>query len=237
MSVAVQVPEDLSPQGAAFLARCKRPRALVFDWDNTLVDTWQVIHFALARTFEAMGRPAWTLEETRQRVRQSAREAFPRLFGDRAEEASEIFYGTFEAAHLDRLAPLPGAAGLLSELATGRRYLAVVSNKRGDLLRREADHLDWSRHFAALVGANDAAADKPAQAALDLALGQSGIAPGRDLWVIGDTDIDLRFATCHGCTAVLLRAEAPAAGEFQDCPPDLYLPDCAALVQVLRALE
>ena len=34
------------------------PRAIIFDWDNTLVDVWPAIHDALNTTFVAMdGRP------------------------------------------------------------------------------------------------------------------------------------------------------------------------------------
>ncbi len=237
MIVATSASDAQSWDSAAFLAECQRPRALVFDWDNTLVDTWQVIHFALKHTFEAMGREPWTPQETRERVRQSAREAFPRLFGDRAEEASEIFYRTFESTHLDQLTPLTGAASLLADLAASRRYLAVVSNKRGDLLRREADHLGWSRYFAALVGANDAPEDKPARPAFDLALGDSGIAPASDVWYVGDTDIDLLFAKEVGCVGVLVRAEPPQPGEFDGCLPDLYLADCASLSLALRDID
>ena len=60
-----------------------RPAALLFDWDNTLADTWPAIHHALAVTFRAMDREPWTLEETRARVRASARDSFPALFGSR----------------------------------------------------------------------------------------------------------------------------------------------------------
>ncbi|MFT5702654.1 MAG: phosphoglycolate phosphatase [Rickettsiales bacterium] len=28
------------------------PKAIIFDWDNTLVDSWSVIHFALNKTME-----------------------------------------------------------------------------------------------------------------------------------------------------------------------------------------
>ena len=69
----------------------RKPRALIFDWDNTLVDTWPTIHEALSHTFEAMGVEPWTLEQTRQRVRRSMRESFPELFGDRWTHARDIF--------------------------------------------------------------------------------------------------------------------------------------------------
>ena len=83
-----------------------RPEAVLFDWDNTLVDTWVVIHQALKTTFESLGEEPWTLEETKVRVRQSAREAFPRLFGARAEEAKKTFYRAFEDSHLELLREL-----------------------------------------------------------------------------------------------------------------------------------
>ena len=51
----------------------QKPRALIFDWDNTLVDTWPTIHEALRQTFNAMDLEPWTLAETRQRVRKSMR--------------------------------------------------------------------------------------------------------------------------------------------------------------------
>ena len=63
----------------------ERPRGILFDWDNTLVDSWAVIHEALVVTFEAMGLAPWTLDETKQRARHSLRDAFPRLFGPRWE--------------------------------------------------------------------------------------------------------------------------------------------------------
>ena len=46
-----------------------RPTALIFDWDNTLVDTWPTIHDALNTMLPQMGHEAWTLSETKQRVR------------------------------------------------------------------------------------------------------------------------------------------------------------------------
>ena len=60
-----------------------RPRAVVFDWDNTLIDSWHAIQDAQNYTLEAFGLQPWTLEETRQRVRGSMRDSYPTLFGTR----------------------------------------------------------------------------------------------------------------------------------------------------------
>jgi len=213
------------------------PRALLFDWDNTLVDTWTVIHHAINRTFAEMGHPQWTLEETRARVRASARDSFPFLFGARAEEATELFYRIFETDHLAKLRAHAGATEMLEGLAgRGDIYLAVVSNKRGPILRREAAHLGWDRFFVRLVGANDATRDKPAAEAVEMALAGSGLAPGPDVWFVGDTDIDMACAVNTGCQPVLLRETPPEDGEFGPQVPRIHVPDCAALLDLIRGL-
>lgn len=216
-----------------------RPKAILFDWDNTLVDSWVVIHHAMTATFEAMGMQPWTLEECRQNVRKSARDSFPLLFGDRADEATAVFYRTYEADHLAKLRALPGAEAMLAALAeTGDLLLGVVSNKRGTLLRLETAALGWDRYFARIVGANDALRDKPAPEVVDFTLAGSGIAAGPAVWFVGDTDIDILCAHNSGCTPVLLRREAPAEGEFGAVSLGGHADSCETFRRlVLAALE
>lgn len=216
----------------------RRPRALLFDWDNTLVDSWPVIHAALADTFTAMGHRPWTLAETRARVRHSLRDSFPALFGERWEAARDVFYDSFERRHIEALAELPGASEMLAALAGEGVALGVVSNKSGHLLRREADHLAWTPRFGALVGAGDAARDKPAPEAAELALagmGQGGLAGG-EVWFVGDSNIDMELAHTAGFLPVLLHAEDDGAPEFASHPPALSLPDCRALAALVSRL-
>ncbi|MFC4351400.1 HAD family hydrolase [Fodinicurvata halophila] len=211
-----------------------KPRALLFDWDNTLVDTWPTIHAALHVTFERFGMPPWSLDEVRQRVRVSAREGFPKLFGDRSNEALDVFYEAFKAQHIEQLSVLEGAAEMLSGLHEAGFYLGVVSNKSGPLLRREVDHLGWARYFSRVVGATDAERDKPAAEPVQLALAESGVMPGKDVWFVGDTDIDLICAQNAGCVPVLLRAEPPGQQEFEEVVPRFYVCDRRSLLALLR---
>jgi phosphoglycolate phosphatase len=71
-------------------SKSERPRAILFDWDNTLIDSWPTIHAATNVVLDAMGLPTWTLEEAKVRVRHSLRDTFPKMFGDRWEEANPI---------------------------------------------------------------------------------------------------------------------------------------------------
>lgn len=207
------------------------PRAIVFDWDNTLVDTWLQLHHAINHTLGAMGHPAWSFEQTKKQVRNSARDSFPRLFGERAGQAMETFHAAFEADHLDRLTELPGTGAALRELSAAGLPLAVVSNKDGAILRREATHLGWQPLFHRLVGAQDAARDKPAVEPVTMALDGSGIVLGPEVWLVGDTDTDMICAHNAGCLPVLLRAEPPGEDEFEAAAPALHVESCRALVE------
>jgi phosphoglycolate phosphatase len=212
-----------------------RPRAILFDWDNTLVDSWATIHAALNIVMAAMNMPEWSLAETKSRVRLSLRESFPRHFGARWEEARQIYLEAFQAIHLERLTPLPGRGELLRALSATGVFLGVVSNKTGALLRREAEWLGWTSFFGSIVGAGDAAADKPAAAPALLALVASGIAAGEAVWLVGDTAVDMQCAINAGCLPVLL-GDAPPDAEFADFPPRLAFSEGAALFRFIRDL-
>lgn len=213
------------------------PKALLFDWDNTLVDSWDVIRAAMNETLLAFDMEPWSPEETRRRVAKSAKDAFPRLFGERWREATEIFYGAFEAGHLDRLRPLPGAGETLQSLGKTGLWLGVISNKRGDLMRAEAEALDWAGYFGGLVGAGDASEDKPAVAPVDLALEGSGLARDRTVWFVGDAPIDIECARNAGVTAVLVGDGHMDPDEQAALLPDLQIPGIGALAGLVRRAD
>jgi len=196
-----------------------RPKAIIFDWDNTLVDSWQVIFEAMNATLDDFSLHPWTMEETQQRVAKSMRDSFPELFGDDWERAGEIFTEHFSAIHLDRLRPLPKAEEALAELANSGVYLGVVSNKRGAFLRAEAEKLGWDRHFSQIIGAGDAPQDKPATDPVNLALNGSGIDLGQGVWFAGDAQIDLECAINADCVPILVREKSPQTDEFTDFQP------------------
>ncbi|HXP96528.1 MAG TPA: HAD family hydrolase [Telmatospirillum sp.] len=205
------------------------PKGIIFDWDNTLVDSWGCIHAAINRTLSAMGHAEWAMDDMKSRVALSLRDSFPALFGARWQEARDVFYAAFEAIHLDYLKPLPGATRMLESLVERGVRLSVVSNKNGNYLRQEAAVLGWDRLFDSLIGATDAEQDKPAVAPVLLAFASMGCAPGEPVWFVGDAAVDMHCAGNSGCVPILLRTESPRPGEFADHPFHLQLEDCAAL--------
>ncbi|NTU76824.1 MAG: HAD family hydrolase [Alphaproteobacteria bacterium] len=199
------------------------PRAVVFDWDHTLVDTWGVITESLNAVRRKFGQELWTEEEARQRSQRALRESFPDWYGKDWEKARDIFYTSYRQSHLDLIKAMPGADELLRFLAGVGVPLFAVSNKNGRDLRLEADKLGWGDYFVALVGATDAAKDKPARDPVDLVLGKGGLkADDLTIWFVGDKPIDVECARHAGLTPVLVGNPEDAALldvglSFSDC--------------------
>ena len=209
-----------------------RPQGILWDWDNTLVDGWLAIAAGLNAAFARFGLPQWTLEEVKGRVRRSLRETFPEMFGAHWEEARDVFYAEVRARHLAVLTPMPGTGEAVAAIAGLGLPQGVISNKQGPLLRAEAAHLGWAPRFRILVGAGDAAVDKPDPAPFRMALPALGL-PAGAVWYVGDTALDMEAARRAGCTAVLLGNAAHDGGP-EAAAPDLAFPDAMALTAYLR---
>ncbi|MCE2926337.1 MAG: HAD family hydrolase [Rickettsiales bacterium] len=180
-----------------------KPKAIIFDWDNTLVNTWPIIHAALVATFEEMGQQPWSFDQTKNRVRKSMRDSFPEIFGANWQQAGEIYQRHYRKNHLSKLEALPRAEEVLSRVKELGLYSVVVSNKKGPNLRQEVEHIGWNPWFDHVVGADDAKRDKPFVDPVHMAFEKTDIKPAADVWFIGDSEIDLECAHNTGCTAIL----------------------------------
>jgi phosphoglycolate phosphatase len=214
-------------------ATLPRPKAVVFDWDDTLVDNWNTALTAMNATLTHMGLPAWSDEEARRHSGPSARDMFQSLFGDRWEEADKVYYDTFCRLVLQNVRVHDGVVQMLDLLAANGVYLAVVSNKRGPLLRQEVSHLGFDKYFSKIIGAGDAAADKPNPAPLLLSLEDSGVDPGADVWFMGDSHTDMRCALDAHCTPVLIETKTPPEDLLIKNPPAARFKNHGQIMELL----
>jgi phosphoglycolate phosphatase len=212
------------------------PAAILFDWDNTLVDSWHSIHGALARTLESMGHEPWDLAETKRRVALSLRDSFPALFGERWEEARQIYYDSFAEIHLAHLKPLPGAPDILERLNKAGIPMGIVSNKSGGFLRKEVAHLGWSSHFRHLIGAGDAKADKPSDLPVRMALEVIGVPADANVWFIGDAPVDMECAANAGIRGLVVRHDEELDEGFIARPPERIFKSWSAFGSFLNEI-
>ena len=182
-------------------------KVILWDWDGTLVDSFPTIHKAHNKTRQAFGLTPWSFAQTKENVARSARDVFPEMFGENAAQAEQIFYESYAELAPHNVVIKPGREAFLHKTqAAGFKHL-LISNKRGDILRRECDGLGWTSFFAAIVGAGDAAADKPSAVPITMAYRQAGLEQQKNHCYVGDAPIDAHTACAASMKSILLLDE------------------------------
>lgn len=180
-----------------------KPKAIIFDWDNTLADTWPLIHKALNKALISFGKEEWSLEKVKNTIHKSMRESFPNLFGNDWQEAGRIYIDSYAHDHLEHLKLLPGTMDLLDSMKKKRIPAFLVSNKIGTTLRKEIANLELNDYFYSVIGAMDANSDKPNTDPVELALsGFDFELNDEDIWFIGDTIADVDCGLNCGYNAI-----------------------------------
>jgi phosphoglycolate phosphatase len=182
----------------------QRPDAIIFDWDDTLVDSYGAIHVAINAARMAFDLPVWSLEEARQNCRRALAETFPQWFGTDWQRAQQIFYASFAEQHIAQLHAQAGAAELLAWLQSKPFKLAVNSNKKSAYLHKEIMHLGWAPFFSCIVGAGDVARGKPAPDGVRLIREKLKISDQATVWYIGDNEVDVATAEAGACLPVII---------------------------------
>jgi len=209
----------------------KLPKAILFDWDNTLVDTWRMAFDAMNLARKALGLSEFTIEEFWSRPHHSMRDAAVDLFGEHFKEGEKLFYEAVEKLHLKELKKLHGAELLLDQVKDLGIYMGIVSNKDGHHLRKEVEHLGWKSHFHKVIGARDMEEDKPSPIPVYAALLNSTIDPSHDVWFVGDSIVDVHCARASGCVPVVVgHGEASRQGDI------IHAKDCQGLANLLLKL-
>jgi len=204
------------------------PKAILFDWDNTLVNNWEPIFIAYKETLKKLGLKKKSRSEIIKNAKYSLRETFPRVFKDDWKKAKKIFYVVFKKIHLQKIKPIPKVEKILKIIKEKKITCGVISNKDGNVLRKEINKLGWKKYFKILVGANEAKKDKPSKYPLLLALNKISLKPNRNIWYVGDNDIDVEFAKKNKCSSIFIENKMFKKKNLKQ-KPDLILKKIEAL--------
>lgn len=188
----------------------RRPKAILFDWDNTLADNWELIRQSINHTFSHFGVEPWSEEEADIKISKSARDLFSEMFPNDTEKAIELFYGYFSANHIKELILIEPTLEIFKLLKEAKIPVAVVSNKKGAFLRKEIDHFGLTPYIPVIVGAGDAEKDKPFAEPVIKAIKELGLDINDDLsqiWYIGDSLTDVQTAKAAKVTPIIIKTK------------------------------
>ena len=211
------------------------PEIVIFDWDNTLVEAWEAIHYAVQATLSHYNKPTWSLEETKINIHRSIRDTIPQYFPEySAEEVAETYRSAYKKMQ-HKITPLQNAIDTINFLHDKQVYIAIISNKQNILLNQEILSLGWQKHFQIIIGAGDLEEDKPSKITVDAVLKQKKAAKEK-IWFIGDSPTDMETAYNAECIPILFGNLEYNKSLYSHCKPKLHCHNHQTLLDYLKKL-
>jgi len=207
-------------------------RAIVFDLDGTLADTFDDLAASVNRVRAARGAPPLSTAEVRSHVgrgsRNLVRAVVPAAGEADVDEVLRAFVLDYSRHLADATRPYPGVIETLQVLSRpGGPAMAVLSNKPEAPARATLSALGLERFFLGVFGGDSLPVMKPDPGALLAVLDRLGVAPGEAI-MVGDSDIDIRTGRAAGVKVALV---ATGLADTASLDPDWRIDDLRALVR------
>jgi HAD superfamily hydrolase (TIGR01549 family) len=207
-------------------------KGVLFDWDGTLLDSFQADSSAYLAMFQEMG-VTWGFEELAQHYSPNWYDVY------RAAGLSEHHWSAADAAwrkHYSGFRPklIPGARKVLT--AVGRRYkLGLVTSGDRDRVLRQLREFRLTKSFHARVCSGDTVHKKPNPEPLSFALQCIGLKPVNCVYV-GDSPEDVQMAKSANVRVIGVLGPFPTEKRLRASKPDLLLTSIADLPAALKQL-
>jgi phosphoglycolate phosphatase len=212
-----------------------RYRAVLFDLDGTLVDSYN----ALAEAVNHARRTHGLHDLTTARIKEFVGDGMERLL-QRAFERTDIsgsvrdaFVSRYDEVCCDESKVLADVESTLERLRNLKVKMAVCTNKPTFFSKKILDFLGLSRHFAAIVGPDLAGARKPEAKHLLVTLESVACDPADALFV-GDMPIDVRAARNSGMDVAVVATGSSTRDQLAAAEPDHFLERFADLLKIVR---
>ncbi len=177
----------------------KRPDAVLFDWDNTLMDHDSFAEPVLHNLIQDLGKPPYpSVDEMNKLWGKNQAQCCERYFpGYTPEQVGHHFHTLSAALPIERAKLLPGALEVLDAFKAKGVPMAIVSNKPQAQLEREVNYLGLSDYFQVLHGDRGNHKLKPDPTMVMETLQHMKIMHGNS-WFIGDMMADAGAARSDG---------------------------------------
>ena len=184
----------------------KTPRAVIFDWDGTLVDTAEASYRCYVRMFESYSLPFD--RETYARTYSPNWYHTFRCMGlaeERWAEADERWLAYFAE---EKIELIDGAGEVIEALTARGIAAAIVTSGSRSRVIREIHAYGLAPHFAHCIFGSDVANKKPHPEALLLCLERLKVEPEHAVYV-GDSPEDVAMARAAGVFSVAVPGPYP----------------------------
>lgn len=213
-----------------------RYRAVLFDLDGTLVDSYTALTEAVNHARRTHGLHELSSMRIKEFVGDGVERLLQRAFErtDIARSVVDAFESRYDEVCCDESKVLADVDATLDKLSELGVEMAVCTNKPTIFSKKILDFLDLSRHFRAIVGPDLAGARKPDAKHLAVTLESVSCTPAQALFV-GDMPIDVRAARNSGIDVAVVSTGSATREQLVAAEPDHVLERFGDLIKIVRA--
>ena len=191
------------------LSTAREKKIILFDLDGTLLDSLRGIYSSFCRACEEEeGKEAHipSIEEIRTMIGLPLSEMFLRLGFSQEELESRItrYKNHYRRVCIEQSSIYPKVREALV-LAREFAYLGVVTTKTGLYSKQILENFELLKYFSVVIGIEDVSEPKPDAEPILRALSFLPITPKQNVYMIGDTSLDIQSAKNAGVNAIWVR--------------------------------
>lgn len=177
------------------------PKLICFDWDGTLIDSFEKIATAIFETAKKIGLKKATKPSIKSKIGLPFEQLLKELYGVvDVEDFIDQYHRMYDQLPTPKL--FPNCVHMLSTLKENGYLLAIVTNKSRRSAEAEIDAHNLREMFDAIYCSEELAA-KPSPLMLHHAMTSHQVLPS-ETWMVGDSTADLLAGHAAGCAKVVL---------------------------------
>ncbi len=208
-------------------------RAVLFDFDGTLGDSYDAIAASVNHVRARHGLPPLTAAQVKPHVGRGPQRLLVETVPGTKPEDAGIYRTHHPSVMRQGTRLLPGVAEMLPTLRAAGLRLAVCSNKPRIFSTDLLDYLGVADQFDLVVGPEDVQRSKPAPDMLITALARLGLTAAEALY-IGDMVVDVTTARGAGVRVWVVPTGSDERATLLAAEPDRLFDGMAELPTILR---
>lgn len=212
-------------------------RGLIFDFDGTLIDSYEAIAESLNEVRASRSLPPLEMANVTTMVGHGLEHLIEKAIGpDQVEDGVRLFRQNYARICERQTKILPQVKETLDELDRRGYRMAIASNKPSYFARDILKALEMEHLFAEVLGPNDVERPKPDPEMLEIIMMRIGLAPDEVAYV-GDMLLDIEVAQRAGVAVYAVPTGSASREVLLQGRPDRLLHRFSDLLSILPVLS
>jgi phosphoglycolate phosphatase len=211
-------------------------RGIIFDFDGTLIDSYEAIGESLNHARAAFSLAPVPQDEVRRMVGHGLEKLIEQSIGaDRVPEGVRLFREKYETLCRERTSLMPQVKETVEELGRRGYQMGIATNKPSYFARSILQALEMDHLFEEVVGPNDVERPKPDPEMLEMVMMRIGLGPDEVVY-IGDMPLDVETARRAGLSVYTVASGSADRQALLAAGPDRHLTRFGELLTYLPSV-